>query len=381
MAKRTHTDGTSTYEHQHGQGSVYQDKYNGTWVAALTVRLPDGRRRRRTARARTKSEASVKLRELQQEQAEGIESSAAYTVQKAVDAWLERGLNGKSPRTVELYRGRLATVTKLIGAEPLASLKPDDIQDVLTTIGEHTSTRNVQITHNCLTRVIQHAQRNRRVSWNAAKLAERPTGKAKGRPSNALTPEQARKLLEAAKGTRLHAYIVLSLMTAIRTEEARALRWDDVDLDAGTVAVWRSVRAGGDTKTPKSRRTLKLPQAAVQALREHKGRQAEDRLRAGSLWQSSGLVFASTVGTPLDRYNVRREFRKVTEKAGLGQGWAPRELRHSAVSMLSAHGVSIEEIARLAGHSSTRTTELVYRKELRPVLTSGAEVMDVIFSG
>jgi hypothetical protein len=96
------------------------------------------------------------------------------------------------------------------------------------------------------------------------------------------------------------------------------------------------------------------------------------------LWEDHGLVFASTVGTPLDRYNVRREFRKITEKAGLGKGWAPKELRHTAVSVLSAHGVAVEEIARLAGHSSTRTTELVYRKELRPVLTTGAEVMDSI---
>lgn len=101
---------------------------------------------------------------------------------------------------------------------------------------------------------------------------------------------------------------------------------------------------------------------------------------AGSAWHDNGLVFASTVGTPLDRYNVRREFCNITEEAGLGRGWAPRELRHSFVSVLSANGVTIEEIARLAGHSTTRITELVYRKELRPVLTSGAEVMDAIFS-
>jgi integrase len=69
-----------------------------------------------------------------------------------------------------------------------------------------------------------------------------------------------------------------------------------------------------------------------------------------------------------------------TEAAGLGRGWSSREFRHSFVSVLSANGVAVEEIARLAGHSSTRTTELVYRKELRPALTRGAEVMDSIFS-
>jgi integrase len=380
MAKRTHKDGTISYERQHGTGSVYEDRHNGTWVAAVTKRLPDGSRKRKTARARTKTEAQAKLRELLQAQAHGIETSANYTVAKAVEAWLDRGLNGKAPRTVELYRGRLASVVRLIGNRPLASVKPDEVYDVLCTIGEHTSTRNVQITHNCLSRVFDHAERNRRVNWNAAKLADRPEGKGAGRPSNALTPEQAAALLRAAKDTRLNAYIVLSLLTGIRTEEARALTWDRVDLDAGTVAVYASQRHGGDTKTAKSRRVLTLPQAVIQALREHKAKQAQERLEAGSAWQDHGLVFASKVGTPLDRFNVRRDFRNVTEKAGLGRGWSPRELRHSFVSMLSAHGVAVEEIARLAGHSSSRVTELVYRKELRPVLTRGAEVMDAIFS-
>lgn len=88
----------------------------------------------------------------------------------------------------------------------------------------------------------------------------------------------------------------------------------------GGRVVWRSVRQGGDTKTAKSRRTLALPQAAIQALGEHRVRQAEDRLTAGALWQDHGLVFTSTIGTPLDASNVRREFRKITEAAGLRAG-------------------------------------------------------------
>jgi integrase len=100
----------------------------------------------------------------------------------------------------------------------------------------------------------------------------------------------------------------------------------------------------------------------------------------GALWQGHGLVFASAIGTPLDAANVRREFREITEAAGLGTGWAPRDLRHTFVSLMSANGVPIEEIARLAGHNRTATTELVYRHELRPVITTGAEVMDRILN-
>ncbi len=162
----------------------------------------------------------------------------------------------------------------------------------------------------------------------------------------------------------------------MRPEEARALRWDHVDTEAGTIAVWRSDRAGGDTKTPKSRRTLRLAAMAVEALRERRAAQAADQLRAGELWEDHGLVFTTTVGTMLDQHNIRREFRRITATAGLGTDWVPRELRHTFVSIMSENGVPVEEIARLAGHDRTSTTEVVYRHELRPVIATGAEIMD-----
>jgi integrase len=97
----------------------------------------------------------------------------------------------------------------------------------------------------------------------------------------------------------LYAYVVLSVTTGLRTEELRALRWDEVDLDVGTVAVYRAVRAveraSGDTKTQQSRRVLLLPHLTVEALREHRKRQAADRLAAGAPWRDHGLVFASAV--------------------------------------------------------------------------------------
>jgi len=201
--------------------------------------------------------------------------------------------------------------------------------------------------------------------------------------------------MAAAQGMRLEAYIVLSLLSGMRTEEARALRWDHVvawasgqwvpvseagfDHEQVAVLVWRAERAGGDTKTPKSRRTLALPRKCMKALREHRVRQAQDRLAAGPLRQDHGLVFASAAGTPIDDHNVRRIFREITEDAGLGTRWVPREMRHTFVSLLSARGVPVEAIALLAGHNQTATTELVYRHQIVPALTRGAEVMDQIF--
>jgi hypothetical protein len=155
---------------------------------------------------------------------------------------------------------------------------------------------------------------------------------------------------EAASGALLlifersaGAYIVLSVLTGAGTEELRALAWSHVDLigdpDAAPpvpphMMVWRSVRAGGDTKTRRSRRTLALPQRCVSALRQQRVRQAAACRLAGVRWQEHDLLFASQVGTPLDAANARRDFRKVATTAGLpAKEWTPRELRNSFVSL------------------------------------------------
>ena len=118
---------------------------------------------------------------------------------------------------------------------------------------------------------------------------------------------------------------------------------------------------------------------AVNALWAHRERQAAERAATGLTSGDRELVFSTRTGAPLDAANVRREFRAACKAAKIGQDWTPRELRHSFVSLMSSSGVPVEEIARLAGHSNTRTTEVVYRRELRPVLTTGAEAMDRLF--
>jgi integrase len=137
-------------------------------------------------------------------------------------------------------------------------------------------------------------------------------------------------------------------------------------------AVWRSVRAKGDTKTRKSRRTLGLPQLAVTALKA---------LHEDSEPHPGELVFSTATGPALDAANVRRSFRAVCRAAGIGPDWTPRELRHTFVSLMSDSDVAVEEIARLVGHASSKVTETVYRHQLRPVLTTGAEKMDALLTG
>ena len=137
---------------------------------------------------------------------------------------------------------------------------------------------------------------------------------------------------------------------------------------------------GGETKTKKSRRTLALPQRCVDVLRNHQEQREQIRRDAGDRWRDNNLVFPSRAGTQADASHVRHSFRKVVAAARLNPNdWTPRELRHSFVSLLSDAGLPIEQISRLVGHSGTATTETVYRKQIRPVIVHGADVMDRIF--
>jgi integrase len=316
----------------------------------------------------------------------GARASPNYTVRRAAEDWLAEGLDGRSAKTIKKNQNVLAPILTAIGARRLRELTAGDVRQALTAMAARYSTAAVVMGHNALTRAIRHAEARDLVGRNVATLVDTPKGQPR-RPSKSLTMDQASALLAAAEGTRMHAYISLCLATGIRTEEARALHWEHVDFgdpDAeppmpASAAVWRSVRSHGDTKTEKSRRTLALPQMAADALKAHKQRQAEDRHTAGARRNDHDLVFAARTGAPLDAANVRREFRAACKAANIGQHWTPRELRHSFVSLMSSTGVPVEEIARLAGHSSTRTTEVVYRRELRPVLTTGAEAMDSLF--
>jgi integrase len=245
---------------------------------------PDGKRIRRKVFGKTKQEVRDRLKALHQEVDAGVRSSNTYTVREAVDDWLREGLDGTSERTRALYEGLLGPILEVIGAKPLRTLSAGDVRSALGQLASRYSTRSLQITRNSLERAIRHSEANDLVGRNVAALVKPPKGRS-GRPSKSFTLDQAKALLAAAERTRLHAYVVLSLLVGIRTEEARALRWEHVvtwvddsagwqpvttvgfdparaDRDRYAIYVWRSERHGGDTKTEKSRRTWRCPGAA-----------------------------------------------------------------------------------------------------------------------
>ncbi|WP_433241538.1 site-specific integrase [Streptosporangium sp. CA-135522] len=388
-----------TTRRSRGDGGLHWDETRERWIASVTVGYtPAGKRIVKKASGKTKTEAKAKLKEIIRDYEDGLAIAPAnYTVADAVKYWLQHGLGGRSANTVKMYTTFADKhVIPAVGARKLRDLSVEDVDRWLAGKTEELSTRSLKLIHGILNRSVKSAMRRDKVKRNVVDLCEIPEGR-EGRVSKALTLAQANAIVALAEkaNARMRAYIVLSLLIGARTEELRALLWSHVvafdeerkawlpvanagwEHEEFAIYVWRSVRQKGDTKTVKSRRSLKLPRRCVEALRTLR---EEQEKAGGKLADTEGLVFSTSKGTPMSAGNVRRDVRKIIEKAGLrGTDWTPREMRHSFVSLLSDSGVPIEDISRLVGHRNTVVTETVYRKQIRPVLMQGAEAMDDIF--
>jgi integrase len=252
------------------------------------------------------------------------------------------------PATAPHGHAPLEPILAVIGVRKLRDLTAADVRQALAAMAAGYSTAAVSMGHLALKRAIRHAEASDLVSRNVAALADTPKGQ-EGRPSKSLTLDQAVAVITAARtlpvmelrpglkdvrrpAALMHGYITLSLLCGLRTEEARALRWAHVDLDGDPaasppvpphIAIWRSVRAHGETKTERSRRTLGLPVMAVQALRAWSGSQADERNAAGEAWQDTGLVFTTHHGAALDAGNVRKMFRRICTEADVGTAGHP----------------------------------------------------------
>ncbi|GAB3172396.1 site-specific integrase [Myceligenerans halotolerans] len=371
-----------------GEGGLSWNEKRQRWIAVTTVGY-DGRGKRivRRGSGKTEAEALREMRKRVKAYESGLVVAAEYrTVGDAVRDWLDYGQTGEAPKTIKENRDnyRLYIEPHLSGRR-LKDLRAQELDEWLEGLTDTLGTGMLKKVHSTLNRSIKRAMARGYVDRNVVELCTVPKGKKKGRPSRSLTLAQVEAILEHSREHWMYPYVVVSLTVGLRTEEVRALTWDRVHLEPEEVAgvpphveVWRSERFGGDTKTPKSRRTLELPAIAIKVLRRQRVWQQEKRLAAGPRWKETGLVFTTGVGTGMSADNTRRDFRKALRLApGINPAeWTPRELRHSFVSLMSSGQVPIEEISRLVGHSSTAVTERVYRHELRPVIQSGARALD-----
>jgi len=376
-----------------GEGSVYYDAARGCYVAAIELgRNPEtGRRVRRKVSGATRTEVRDKLAELLGEKRRtGTVARRDVTVESVMRDLLANPPRGwRSPVTVQVNTSHAERIIAGLGKARMVRVTVADVERFLRRLAdEGYSTSVIGATKRLGARAVRRAMRDGLAARNVFELAEVPDGTRKR--SRSMTLDQIRALFASDLTPFWRAYLAVGICCGLRPGERTGLVWDDIDLAAGVIRVRHSLKAlpGPDgrlvlqlaaLKTDSSRRTLALPRYAVAALRALKTAQAADRLRLGPLYADEGLVFCRPDGRPYWREAVRLGFRRVCKRAGIGEDWTPRELRHSFVSVLSDAGVDIEDIADAAGHSSSTVTREVYRHQIGDKVARAAAAMDQIF--
>ena len=369
---------------ERGNGSLTFDAHANRWVGRLdNGRRADGRRVRVKVTGRTRAEARRKLDELRRERERGLDVIArAMTFERLAVLWLERGLPAETSDTTRDNYTSLVTTHLLpnIGHYRLGELRPEHLEALL---GEMASSgyagRTMRHVANLCGRILTLGMNRGLVARNVAALVQVPRGPRAER--HGLTVEQARALLIAARQDRLGNLVTVSLLLGLRPGEAAGLTWECVQLDRPQpiLRVERSLRrtATGmvlvDPKTPTSRRSLALPSAAIEALMDQRGRR---QLRHGSD-DGPDLVFTTESGTPLDPSNVRRALARIARNAGL-ERLHPHLLRHATASLMSAAGVSLEDISDTLGHKSLNVTAEIYRHPIAPVRSGHHDAMSAL---
>ncbi|HCT80131.1 MAG TPA: site-specific integrase [Micromonosporaceae bacterium] len=378
---------TSKSRRGHGEGSVYEFK-PGLWAASVDLGWIDGKRRRKVGYAPTEAEAIRKRDELRRALQLGVNLAAPpRTVGEWLVEWLGDKANEGRTKLTTIARYRQVIQVHLIpqlGRKKLDKLSPRDVQHMVTALRDRLSAGSVVKVHAVLRVALGDAQRLDLVERNVAKSAKLPSiGRSERR---ALAPAEARKLLAEVAGNRLEAFFVLALTTGLRRGELLGLRWSDVDSDARVLFVRQTLqRVGGELqivapKTHRSTRAVPLAQLACDALARHRELQDKEKVAVEELWRDSGLVFANTLGGPMEPRNVNRRFELVRKAAGL-EWLRLHDLRHAFATFLLHDGQELRTVMDLLGHSTIRLTADTYGHVLPSKARDAAKGIDRIMDG
>jgi integrase len=243
--------------------------------------------------------------------------------------------------------------------------------------------RTVLHVHHVLSKALKQAHDDGLVPRNAAGPVKPP--RPRGEEIRPLNPEQVRALFGAAgeAGDRLRALYVLAVTAGLRRGELLGLRWEDVDLESGMLQVRRTLsepKGGYVFEAPKSGkgRQVRLTRKALVALKEHRRRQFTERMQTAAFWRDHGLVFPSTVGTPLSGGNLTRAFKAALKRAGLPEGTRFHDLRHTCATLLLRQGVNPKYVQELLGHADISLTLNVYSHVLPDMGDAAAGAMDAV---
>ena len=366
-----------------GDGSISEPR-PGDGAIVLRVTASDGRRRKRIVHREqeTPSQHRRRAERILREFAAEITANPApverWTVQRwAIERYLPSLVESRKPNTVASYRKVLETVVAPhVGSIALDRLTVDDV-DMLdgTLAARGLSLVTRRHARGLLGRIVRHAKSKRIVPYDVTGDADRLAKDDRDRTKGTLQPEQVHAVLTAAKGTPWEPHLALLGLLGLRRGELLGLSWEAVDLDAATLRVERNmvtlpggVAHLGTPKTKGSRRALRLSARMVAVLRQHRARQAELALAAGSDWSGTmvddegvtvSLVFTDEAGRPMPGHRLNDALERIATAAGVGHV-NPHRFRHSAASLMIAEGMDLAAVGAVLGHASPAMTMSVY---------------------
>ncbi len=371
-----------------GRSTIYQGN-DGYWHGRVTVGIqPDGRPDRRHVMSRQKSVVADKVRDLEQGRTSGslLRAGEKWTVEEWLTHWLE-DITAPFVKVNTLAGYRVAVNHHLIpgvGRHKLTELRPEhlerlyqDIQLKMTKGGTLTKPATAHQVHRTVRTALNEAVRRGYLTKNPATLAKTP--RVDEDEVEPYTVDEIQRLFRTATQTRNGARWAIALALGLRQGEALGLKWSDVDLKTHTLAIRRgrlrpqyehgcggrchrkfaghcpqriATRPETDsTKSRAGRRYVGLPESLSDLLKEHRARQNEERLLAGSLWREGDWVFATETGAPINPRTDWGKWKKLLQDAGIRDGRL-HDARHTAATVLLLLGVSERTMMGVMGWSN-----------------------------
>lgn len=302
-----------------------------------------------------------------------------------LDEWLETAVKPRvRERTYDDYCSLLTRyIRPELGGRQLSQIGPMEIQKVYGQLIETgLSPRTVRYAHGVLRDALQQAVKWQLLQRNPAEFVDLP--RHQRREMQVLSPEQVSLFLDASKSNPWHALFLTAVTTGMRPGEYLALQWKDINFATRTISVVRTVTPKGEFQEPKtsrSRRSIRLLPSVVQALRAHRIRQAEFRLKQGQVYDDKDLVFASETGNPLNERNlVNRHFKPLLKAAGLPDTLRLYDLRHTCATLLLAAGENPKVVSERLGHASVALTLDTYSHVLPDMQQAAADKLEALLS-
>lgn len=283
------------------------------------------------------------------QEARGLRPATLSQYRRVADAWIKPNIGG-----VRVAALTPAHVTGMV--ERLRTQKSSMNREGL-------SARSAQLTVGTLKAACVWATTNGLIGRDPLAGVRRPSAKSKA--MSAWSMDEARSFLQATSADQLSVVWALALTRGLRRGELCGLRWGDIDLDAGTIAVTRTrVVVDGkaidsEPKTAYGVRSVPLDDALVSMLRSRRAQQASERLAAGPAHSDCGYVVADELGQPLHPDVVSERFDKLLRGAGLRR-IRLHDCRHTAATLMLASGVPVKVVQEMLGHSSPSITLSIY---------------------